>query len=297
MTISYFGDSTRVRLSGGLGNQLFQICNAKRVSDLYNSKIILDLSWFKHNYMRSSLVSNRNYELDYFPQISGFPKYYSKIPFLDNKAGSVQRRLSGRQQRFLRIMSEQNHNSFKRMPILIDGVFASKEFIPDRKVLSELLQFPSKTSNWLEGKIGGLVNTSYVAVHVRMGDYLRLADIYGVLDLEFYKTAINRFRTENPEVEFHLFSDSPKDASIWLKSVINFNQVVDSPVDLPSAETLRLMSSYKGLITSNSTFSWWAGYLGTIAGNMERVIIPKKFTRLVSDDVATQFLLDSWEMI
>jgi hypothetical protein len=130
-----------------------------------------------------------------------------------------------------------------------------------------------------------------------MGDYLRLTDIYGVTGLEFYERATNLFRSSNPEVKFHLFSDSPIDASYWLKPVINFDKIIDSPIDSSSAETLRLMSLYKGLITSNSTFSWWAGYLGTNAGTMERVVIPKKFTSLSNDDVRSQFLLDDWEMI
>ncbi len=297
MGTSYFSNYAKVRLSGGLGNQLFQICNAMRVSDLHDSKIVLDLSWFKHNYMRSNLVSNRSFELDYFPQISKLPKYYSKVPFLDKKIGGLQRRLSDKHQKFFKVMSETNHHAFTKMPSVIDGVFASKAFIPDGNILAELLQFPKIMSSWLENEIGNLRNEPIVAVHVRMGDYLRLTDIYGVIGLEFYERAINLFRLSNPEVKFHLFSDSPIDASDWLKPVINFTKIIDSPADSSSAETLRLMSLYKGLITSNSTFSWWAGYLGTNAGTMERVIIPKKFTHLANDDVRSQFLLDDWEMI
>lgn len=296
MFTKYFGESTIVRLSGGLGNQLFQICNAQRVADLHQGKIVLDLSWFKYNYMRSRLVSSRNYESDYFPEIAKLPKYFAKFPRLDNKVGSVQRRLTGPQQKFLRIMSVQNQHLFKRMPVLIDGVFASKQFIPSKNVLSKLLQFPLEASSWLEDTLGDLVNASSVAVHVRMGDYLKLADIYGVLGIEFYRVAVDRFRADNPEVEFHLFSDSPEDASNWLKPIVAFNKVIDTPANSPAAETLRLMSSYKGLIASNSTFSWWAGYLGTSTGTMKKVIIPKKFTNLVSDDVMSDYLLDTWDM-
>jgi len=295
--INYFSDYAKVRLSGGLGNQLFQISNAARVSDLHDGKIVLDISWFKHNYMKSNLVSNRSFELDYFPQISKLPTYFAKIPLLDKKIGGLQRRLPAKRQKFLKVMSEKNHRAFSKMPSIIDGVFASKVFIPDGNILAELLQFPTVMSNWLENEIGDLRNEPVVAVHVRMGDYLRLTDIYGVTGLEFYERATNLFRSSNPEVKFHLFSDSPIDASYWLKPVINFDKIIDSPIDSSSAETLRLMSLYKGLITSNSTFSWWAGYLGTIAGTMERVVIPKKFTSLSNDDVRSQFLLDDWEMI
>jgi hypothetical protein len=287
----------KVRLSGGLGNQLFQVSNALNVSIINQSEIVLDLSWYKFNYMKSDLVQNRKFELDYFPMIRDISKITSNNPSIDRKVGSLQRRMSGKNQKILGVMTEKNFAEFAGQPKIIDGVFASKNYLPEKEELSKFFNFPLDSSSWFNSQNKVLRLNHSIAVHVRMGDYLNLKEIYDVIGLNYYVSAINKIKSDQPNAKFYLFSDSPEVALNWLSPAIRFDGVISSPDNIQVGETLRLMASCRGLICANSTFSWWAGYMGTNFLQMHKVIIPKKFTNFEKHTVHHNYLLNGWEMI
>ena len=101
-----------------------------------------------------------------------------------------------------------------------------------------------------------------VCVSVRRGDYLSeeyKKDFY-VCDEDYFKKAIQiiREKTDHPTLIF--FSDDIE----WVKENMSYD---DIPCFYESGkdavwEKLRLMYSCHHFIISNSTFSWWAQYLG-----------------------------------
>ena len=101
-----------------------------------------------------------------------------------------------------------------------------------------------------------------VAIHMRRGDYLNYQDSFGVLDDNYYLSALEEILNITELEKIYIFSDSPE-------SVINFQKrlKLDSeiipPLDLKPSETLVLMSRCAAIITSNSTFSFWAAMLAS----------------------------------
>ena len=266
------------------------------MAEIFDSLIKIDVSWFEHNYMKSSIVSTREFELDYFPNIRIIPKYSARLKILDKKLGIFQRRLSGKVQAKMLLLSEKNVANFSTKPRIIDGVFANKNFLPRVETLRELLKFPQDKSLWLTEKLNNLNDSFSVAVHIRMGDYLNLEDIYGVVDTNYYKLAMKSIRVRYPSAKFHLFSDSPKQALLWLNSEIDFYHVVETPEIISTGEVFRYMSSFNGLICANSTFSWWAGYVGSHWQNMKVVILPSKFSNVELDSVDKILKINGWEI-
>jgi hypothetical protein len=97
-------------------------------------------------------------------------------------------------------------------------------------------------------------------VHVRLGDYLS-EESFGVLSLPYYESAIDYAWKENKYRKIWLFSDNPQEALFRIPEAYrSFTRIIMSE-NLDSAETLRIMTLCKGYIIANSTFSWWAASL------------------------------------
>ena len=234
--------------------------------------------------MKSNRVSSREFELDYFPEIKKVDKYVSSFPRMDKFRGKFERRLSPDIQKSLGLMTEFNEDKFERSPRSIDGSFERIVFLANNESLVKYLKFPSESSNWFEDNIRDNMNRCVVAVHVRRTDYLNLGQIYDVVDKTYYLKAVNAIRDLHKEVALHLFSDDPEGAIHWLGDSIKFDKIISQPTNVPSGEVLRLMSTYESIITANSTFSWWAAYIGQLNENVKSIFLPKKFSNLNNDN-------------
>jgi len=91
-------------------------------------------------------------------------------------------------------------------------------------------------------------------IHVRRGDYLKYANVFYIMEMEWYKRALQHF---NEDDLFLIFSDDIE----WCRQNFSFlkHKQYVSNVDYID---LFLMSKCDGAIIPNSTFSWWGAYLG-----------------------------------
>jgi hypothetical protein len=234
--------------------------------------------------MISNRVSNRKFELDFFPEIMNVEKYVNNFPRIDKFRGKFERRLSPESQRKIGIMTELNAERFRKLPKFIDGSFERTIFLAKDDILKPLLRFPSNCSNWFIENTDYNSNKYVVALHVRRTDYLNLGHIYDVVDKNYYLKAVNSFRESNQRIEFHLFSDDPEGAIHWLGDSINIDKIISQPAHISSGEMLRLMSTYDSIVAANSTFSWWAAYIGKLNGNVKSIFLPRKFSNLHNDN-------------
>ena len=99
-----------------------------------------------------------------------------------------------------------------------------------------------------------------LVVHVRLGDY-KNEDRIGVLSPEYYLRNCKKLFSSGKYKIIWLFSDEPKDAiKVIEPELLDKVRVIDSR-NLSSAETLELMTFGKGYLIANSTFGWWGAYL------------------------------------
>jgi Glycosyl transferase family 11 len=124
-----------------------------------------------------------------------------------------------------------------------------------------------------------------VFVHVRRGDYTNpgTKDFHGLMPSEYYREAQNYLREKLNKPTFYYFSDDPK----WVTDnlYIDFSlgeQVLGGTGNLH--EDLYLMRNCRHGIGANSTFSWFGNWLGE---HPDRVsIAPKKWFTNESIDTA-----------
>ncbi len=97
-------------------------------------------------------------------------------------------------------------------------------------------------------------------IHIRRGDYTleRNVEYHGDAGgMRYYTDAIQYLKARVPDVTFFLFSDDPK----WCQE--NFPEIeCISALGLNKYEDMFLMQQCEHAIIANSSFSWWAAYLG-----------------------------------
>lgn len=110
-----------------------------------------------------------------------------------------------------------------------------------------------------------------VFIHVRRGDYTNVgtAAFHGNLSMDYYEKAIAYVRQRINNPRFYVFSDDPS----WCMQ--NFQFPVISTENFQQHEDLYLMSHAWHGIGANSTFSWFANWLGDYPNRV--VVMPQRW--------------------
>ena len=119
-------------------------------------------------------------------------------------------------------------------------------------------------------------NEDPIAIHMRLTDFLQpdILSSHGALPLNYYREALNRV-TDTERRPIWIFSDDYPGAYSRLASVLARSMIVEAPRTSSDLEALTLLAACRTKILSNSTFSWWAGYLSSCSGE---VIAPDPLT-------------------
>jgi hypothetical protein len=128
------------------------------------------------------------------------------------------------------------------------------------------------------------------AIHIRRGDYLLHQETIGLKGFEYYKEAIKKVLELTGVDRFAVFSDSPEVAIDLLKPILPSGTIWPQEfVSLSAGENLMLMSKADSLIIANSSFSLMAGLL---AGERSLVIRPSNW--FIDQDEPIDLFKPSW---
>jgi hypothetical protein len=261
----------RLYLSGGLGNQLFQYATAIIFANKENRQLIVDISFYKYKINKSV---ERNVELFDF-DILKHPTVTNYLLFkLISSISSRQLRVLGK---FFGVPIFKTPFSFLELPKNINflyGYFQNSCFFKNHQhelyKMFQSITHSSDNCKLLTIELKEIDNT--VCIHIRRGDYLQATANSGYypLNKSYFTNSINKLQSIQENLYFYIFSDDIDWCIIefsWLKNVKFI-----SPNDFSTSETLLLMSLCRHFIISNSTFSWWAAFLGQ--KNKGTIIMP-----------------------
>jgi len=139
-------------------------------------------------------------------------------------------------------------------------------------------------SNWYLQKRKEAEENSPISIHMRRGDYSNYKDDLGLLTKEYFMNAAQEYLKshERGSRPIWIFSDNLEEAkNLGLALELENVSIVMPPNESSSAESLLLMSLSSVIITSNSSFSWWAGWLGR---ENNHVVIPKPYYKSFSGE-------------
>jgi len=277
------------QLTGGLGNQLFTYTRLAHYAQTKNLDFQVDGSVVER-------VLGHTPDLFDFKLLNEkriFASDYGKIRVQLERLfwrSSITRKLSRRHQETL-LGSE---NSLAKQ---LDG-WRVRGFFQDFNVANEFLSIFGKDPLSLVTESPSLRllseqvrESSTVAIHIRRGDYLDYKDSFGLLSDDYYLEAVATISKVKPFTHALIFSDSPELVVDFQRKIGLESQII-SPLELKTSETMMLMSRCAGLITSNSTFSFWAGALA----DHNSVVIPNPWFKSQDEWLnSSNFRNPKWE--
>ncbi len=278
-----------VRISDGLGNQMFQYAFARKVSILTGKKVYLDIRYINNEDMYrmgkrvhyKGKLKHRKYGLQYFR---------TSLPVADDKILLRWRYLqqSGYVQRMIYSLSVMNkwiwayrneELNFKgnltkikcMIPTYYQGYFFNLIYFDDIKGTLQQ-EFSLKQKIKLPRKLGEIIKyRNTVSIHIRRGDFLRLNR--DISDSEYYNKAIELVEERIDSPIYLLFTDDIE----WVKQNINihYENILVSDMGFKDYEEFTIMKHCRNNIIANSTFSYWAAYLNSNFNKL--VICPKNW--------------------
>jgi len=273
-----------VRLSGGIGNQMFQYATARRISYINNVPLKLDLGWFHE----LGWWTQRKYELGAFlitdevaspdevealksekvkPSFSCLPDFLKKKTFHKRHTYIIEKSYNFDPE-ILNLKGD----------IYLDGHWQSEKYFSDiEPLIRREFSFRDNPEEPNRRILDRIVSCESVSVHVRRGDYVTLPKaraFHGLCPLVYYQTALYNLLHQLKHPVCFVFSD---DIS-WAKENLQFDietHFIDHNGPEFGHEDLRLMSACSHHIIANSSFSWWGAWL---CNNPQKIVyVPQKW--------------------
>jgi hypothetical protein len=245
---------------GGLGNQLFQLVAGLYINENFGLKTRFSSAWFSspQRFRRMGMTPRR---------------LMINELLREEEQSSVSRngvRLAFFRSRFIKslvvVESDSNNAPLERVSAstkLLSGYFQNFSYVESvqdslLKRFRESEAFKTLIPQELEPR---------VAIHIRLGDYVDNASakaFHGLTTIEYYVTAAHQMIQETGLREILIVSDDPRNATKAFRSAFNKTDIEISYVEnTTEMEDLALLSHSAGIVISNSSFSWWAAWLGS----------------------------------
>lgn len=250
-----------VELTGGLANQLFQWSAGYLLAKDYGVELVLDgrvpqRPWERGvqvdtlvtgvKVTRSLPVTDLSWRV-----VSRF----GRLPTAAAKRGSELLPRLGAVVR--RIEDAERHLAAGRS-VRLRGLFQHADVLFERR--SEIVEVIRPQLRKIESPEVSRMSRPYAAVHVRRGDYIsvaKYADWFGACSSDYYRQSIAMLSSDLP-----IFATS--DDPAWVADKLG--EAAPGRLSVVEGTTLftdlRLLVESSELVLSNSTFSWWAAFLG-----------------------------------
>ena len=271
-----------LHLTGGLGNQLFQVAaglNFSSGQDLFvavkNGKPRLN-QFGGPDLLSFTLPNNIKVMKE-----EKFSRFVSKVFGYVIRVGVNPRnfessRLSKSMARFLASVVASIHFKTFAKVMRVSGVgyagkphranvfigyFQTFKYAEDPHVFEQMKSLRlSNPGLRFEELVQNISNSKTIVVHLRRGDYVNEAS-FGLIGSDYYLECINELLTSKLYNSLWVFSDDLDAAREIFEGKFDIGCEFIGDVDNSSASVLELMRFGSAFVIGNSSFSWWGAYL------------------------------------
>ncbi|MEM1157460.1 MAG: alpha-1,2-fucosyltransferase [Verrucomicrobiota bacterium] len=297
------------RLTGGLGNQMFQYAAGLALAEQHRTVLKLDVSWFKddpayeaHNrYALSCLNVTEQFATQ--AEIEALSsKPFTKIEIFSARLAKMFHfyRYAEQFKKYGNLFYDQNYkydSEFTSQPdfTYLHGDWQSEKYFSGVSELLKLhfsFRYPAPPPVLeMEKKISKSSESAFI--HFRRGDYLanpKFKQDLGILTLDYYHCAVVELLKRFPNIHFYIFSDDidaierefqPEAPHTFVRATKPWH----------SYDKVRLMSKCRHGIIANSTFSWWSAWL---MQNPQKIIIAPRMWRKSDSYDCSDAIPKSW---
>jgi hypothetical protein len=139
-----------------------------------------------------------------------------------------------------------------------------------------------------------LASVNSVCVNVRRGDYVTsesTRNTLGFVGEDFYRRGVDWIKANVPDPWLFINSDDMPWCREHLKFYLPTTYFGEECAGWKFGEQLQLMTMCKHFLIPNSTFAWWAAWLGTRDGKL--VVCPRRWFR--NESISSKDLIPpSW---
>ena len=270
-----------VRITGGLGNQMFQYAFARSLQ-MQGKKVCLQ--WHGHR----TKSRHNGWELDdvFLHPLTANIRLTNHAPALNTYAWAM-RKTARRRQPKGRAFSPECLDATKGY---LDGYWQSERYFQNcGDVIRSDFRFKPLAGDHNVELLRRIQSESCISIHVRRGDYVGHSSLDGVCGTAYYSKAISWMKSKHPDSAFLVFSDDiPYCKNLFCDSKPVF---VDWNINRNSWMDMALMSQCRHHIIANSSFSWWGAWLGRSDGD---VICPENWFSGKPGDQQNEICPDRW---
>lgn len=269
------------KVSGGLGNQMFQYAIGRNLSEKNKTGLKLDITALLNSLPKKNFTF-REFGLDAFQvkyklnicSLLALATGFKNIFFIINKVGLIFRN------KIRLIIVERGQFNFEEKVLnlkggeYLDGYWQNEKYFSEiSDIIRQEFLLKNELNLWASDWQKRINSVNSVAIHFRRGDYVHLG-LSEICGLDYYQRAIELIKSKIENPEFFIFSDDPK----WASD--NFSgdniHIVSSIENKSAAIEMYLMSACAHQIIANSSFSWWGAWLNK---NINKIVIaPSKWT-------------------
>lgn len=255
----------RVFLFGGLGNQLFIFYAGQSLSRIQRREVVFDSTEMNYG------ITKHGSSIDIFDFGYSVKIEQGKFEKLNHYCLVIFRRLARNSilKKVLMIIPgiyfsssvgfDQNI-SIKKNLRFIYGYFQSWRHL-DQFDKSRIVDPPTvkAPTDWFTSKVIEAEAIKPIMIHIRLGDYFKLSETFGILGEDYFRKAIIEARKSYQQSPLWVFSNDVDTAKKILENMGGEDfQYIVAPSESNDAESMLLMSKGVAIVLSNSTFSWWS---------------------------------------
>jgi hypothetical protein len=281
----------RIKLTGGLGNQMFQFATGFAIAKKNNVRLSLDLSYINQRQLFNGFELEKVFDI------------YSKVSFLNKalsfKSVNFKEILNKIDITFYNFKEPHFHYTSNILDIpkhsFLDGYWQSELYFKNySKEIKKIFNFSDQLNKQNYLIANDINKNDSISIHIRRGDFLLKRNNNHKIDLKnYYLKAIDKSSKCFKNPKYFIFTDDP----LWVTEnfILDYSYiVVDVNRGAKSFFDMYLMSLCKSNIIANSSFSWWSAWLNN---NKDKIVYaPKDWFN--DKSICTDHLIpNSWNIL
>ena len=268
---------TKVKVIGGIGNQLFVLAFGLAISRQLKTKLIADDSLLHFGSNKSRRMEISNLEFKGF-NIDFRRSWLTKL--LSQKSNKAFNKILWNFFKLNNTIISEDNQSKSHFKFTFGQTFLGyfqdwfyADYVYEQNSSFDFnLKNPS--SNYL--KLDKEAEQSKpIFVHVRLGDYLNFPDVYSILPEHYFLDSLKHLGSNDDEKIWLFAEDLEQVKEFYPELFKKADRVIDSKIGINDLESFKLLCQGTKLVASNSTFSMWAAWY--LNKNGFKAVVPMQF--------------------